>query len=216
VTKRARAGYPGGVYHVVNRATKGQLLFEDFGEYLTYLRILADSLEAHPIDLFEFSLMPNHIHLLLRPAQDPDMSAFMYDLTKRHALAVRRWRGDLGTGALYKGRYRPTLVQTDAYFYTAARYIVRNPVRAALAERARDWLWGSASRIPATQGVRLAPWPVPRPSQWDEYVNQPEPAAELAFVRRCVRTGTPLANPFAGLEDPAPVRVPTIVITDKS
>jgi putative transposase len=204
------------VYHVVNRATKGQLLFEDFGEYLTYLRLLAEALNAHPIDLFEFCLMPNHIHLLLRPAQDPNMSAFMYVLSKKHAIAVRRWRGNLGAGALYKGRYRPTLVQTDEYFYTAARYVIRNPVRAALAERPRDWLWGSASRIPGTQGVRLARWPVPRPPQWDEYVNQVEPAPELAFIRRCVRTGTPLTSPSTGLEDPAFVRVPTIVTTDKS
>ena len=215
MTKRPQAGYPGPVYHVVNRATKGQLLFEDFGEYLTFLRILAKVLDEHPVHLFAFSLMPNHLHLLLQPAEDRHLGPFMYDLTKTHAIAVRRWRGDLGAGALFKGRYRPSLVQTDAYFYTAARYVVRNPSRAGLVERPRDWLWGSASRIPETQGVRLAPWPVPRPERWDEYVNEVEPASELSFVRRCVRTGAPLANPFSDLEDPALVRVPSIVITDK-
>jgi putative transposase len=216
VTKRVRAGYSGPVYHVVNHATKGQLLYEDFGEYLTFVRILAQTLDRQPVDLFAFSLMPNHFHLLLRPAEDRHLSAFMYDLTKTHAIALRRWRGDLGAGAVYKGRYRPSLVQTDAYFYAAARYVERNPSRAGLAERPKDWLWGSASRIHEIQGVKLAPWPVPRPEQWEEFVNQVEPARELAFIRRCVRRGDPLADPMAGLEDPALVRVPRIVITDKS
>ena len=215
MTKRLKAGYPGAVYHVVNRAIQGQLLFEDFGQYLTYLRILGDTLKDHPVHLFEFSLMPNHVHLLIQPATDQHMSGFMYDLTKTHAIALRRSRGDVGAGAVYKGRYRPSLIQTDAYFYTAARYVVRNPSRAGLVERPKDWLWGSASRIPEIQGVKLAPWPLPRPEQWDEYVNQVEPARELEFIRRCVRRGDPVANPTLDASDPALVRVPRIIITDK-
>jgi putative transposase len=221
VTKRLRAGYPGPVYHVTNHAIKGQLLFQDFGEHLTFLRTLAWALGESPVVLFAFCLMPNHIHLLVQPAKDEDLSTFMYDLTKTYALAVRRWRGDVGAGAVFKGPFRRTLVDTETYFYTAARYIARNPVRAGLVERPKDYLWSSASRICAIQGVRLAPWPVPRPDGWDDFVNQPEPPRELDFVRKCVRHGKPLTRPSLDLEPPtdlartAIVRVGAIAIPDK-
>ena len=42
---RPSADHAGPTYHVVNRAAFGQLLYEDFGEYLAYVRLMAWALE---------------------------------------------------------------------------------------------------------------------------------------------------------------------------
>ena len=199
------AGHAGTIFHVVNRATRGQLLFEDFGEYLLFNRLLAWALGRTPIDLFAYCLMPNHWHLLLRPEASHDLSQFMYDLTKQHALELRRWRDNLGTGAVYQGRYRASPVHAETYFYRAARYVERNPVRANLSERADGWLWSSASRVGIIQGVRLAEWPEPRPKTWSDFVNEVESPEDLALIRKRTRRCEPIDDLEAELARPAAV-----------
>jgi len=41
----------------------------------------------------------------------------------------------------------------------------------------------------------LSPWPLPRPTDWLDIVNQPQTDAELEAVRRCVTRGCPLGGP---------------------
>jgi putative transposase len=194
---------PGSTFHVVNRATVGQLLFRDFGEYLVFLRILADVLKRAPVELFAYCLMPNHWHLLMRARNEDELARFMYAVTKAHAMALRRWRGNVGKGAVYQGRYRASVIHDDSYFYRAARYVERNPVRAGLAERVEEWLWSSASRIGEAQGVALAAWPVDRPPHWREFVNEVEPALDLDFIRLRTQQREALADPTADIEDVA-------------
>jgi len=47
------------------------------------------------------------------------------------------------TGALWDGRYRSCVIQSDRYLLTCYRYIELNPLRAALVERPEDFFWSS-------------------------------------------------------------------------
>jgi putative transposase len=211
---RPSADHAGPTYHVVNRAIFGQLLYQDFGEYLAYVRLMASILDGAPIDLFAFCLMPNHVHLLLRTPAEPDMSAFMHRLTMTHALRLRGWRGTRGRGAVYQSRFRASLVAEDSYFYRAVRYVERNPVRAKLVERVEDWMWSSASPVSMLQGIRLAPWPLPRPRDWKEYVNDLEPQRELDFMRLRAQRREPFADPAAEVEAPARRAKKPVAVSD--
>jgi putative transposase len=200
---RPSADHSSPTYHVVNRAVLGQLLYENFGEYLAYARLMAKVLERSPVELFAFCLMPNHVHLLLKTRAEADMSAFMQRLTMTHALRLRGWRGTRGRGAVYQGRFKASLVTTDSYFYRAVRYVERNPVRAGFVERVEDWMWSSASPIAMLQGIRLAPWPLPRPRDWQAYVNGVEPQGDLDFMRLRVQRRECIADPTAEVKTPA-------------
>jgi putative transposase len=205
----------GTTFHVVNRATHGELLYKDFGEYLSYLRLFACMLHRFPVDLFAFCLMPNHFHFLMRPATHAILIALMYELSKNHALGLRRWRGNEGRGAVYQGRYRASPVDSETYFYRAARYVERNPVRASLCERAEDWLWSSASRIGEIQGVLLSDWPVPRPENWLAFVNDVEPQQELDYIRRRTKRCELIAEPTTYIESLAISTGGRVAISDE-
>jgi putative transposase len=209
---RPTAGFAGATFHVVNRAIHRQLICRDFGEYLSFVHILRWSLHQSAVDLFAFSVMPNHFHLLVRPVGEKDLPIFMHRLQMTHALSLRRWRGTEGRGAVYQGRYRASRVHDESYFYRAARYVERNPVRAGLSERPDEWLWSSASPIAAVQGIRLATWPVPRPAGWTDFVNQVEPESDLAFIRRRFKRREPLIE--ADLEAATPATQPAGVAAD--
>jgi hypothetical protein len=58
------------------------------------------------------------------------------------------------SGHLFQGRYKAILVDRDSYFLELARYIVLNPVRAAMVKHPGQWAWSSYG---ATTGAAVAP-----------------------------------------------------------
>jgi hypothetical protein len=58
------------------------------------------------------------------------------------------------SGHVFQGRYKAILVDRDSYFLELARYIVLNPVRAAMVKHPNQWKWSSYG---ATSGSATAP-----------------------------------------------------------
>jgi putative transposase len=131
---------------------------------------------------------------VLWPERDGDLGAFMQKLTITH---VRNWqenRRRVGYGHLYQGRYKSFPLESDEHFYQVMRYVERNALRAGLVERAEDWRWSSLwRRVHGAADDRrwLSAWPLPRPRDWADLVNQPQTEAELEAIRRSVRRGQP-------------------------
>lgn len=184
------------VFHVLNRVVGRRTLFDKNADYAALERVLAETLHTHPMRICGYCLMPNHWHFVLWPERDGDLSAFMQHFTNTH---VKRWkehRHETGYGHLYQGRYKSFPVETEDYFYQVLRYVERNALRANLAERAEQWQWSSLGRPPREDPAFpiLAAWPLARPANWLELVNQPQSEAELAALRRCLNRGTPYGS----------------------
>lgn len=198
---RRVAGRAGHVFHVVNRAIEGQLLFRDFGEYLAFKHLLAKALRKVPIRLLGYCLMPNHWHFVLWPRTDLELTQFVQRLASTHARALRKWRGTERKGAVYQSRYSASRIDTERYFYVVMRYVERNAVRARLVDRAEDWPWSSASGAASIDdGVPLSPWPLARPRRWLAYVNQEEALSDLEFIRCRTKRNEPIAQPQVDAE----------------
>ncbi|HEX8520722.1 MAG TPA: transposase [Tepidisphaeraceae bacterium] len=178
--RRARSVAGGIIYHVLNRANARATLFDDEGEYDAFERVLAEALERTPVDLFSWCLMPNHWHLVLRPRRDRDLPEFMRWLTVTH---TQRWHAHhhtSGSGHLDQGRYKSFPVQEDLHFLIVCRYVERNALRANLVGRAENWRFSSLWRRHRGLGLGLlSEWPVERPEDWIQFVNEPHTATEL-------------------------------------
>ena len=104
--RQARRAPGGVIYHVLNRAAGRAELFADAGDYAAFVRVLARTLDAAPMRVCAYCLMPNHWHLVLWPEREDDLAWFMQKLTITH---VRRWaehRRRVGYGGVYQGRYK--------------------------------------------------------------------------------------------------------------
>jgi putative transposase len=143
--------------------------------------------------------MPNHWHFVVWPrrGRDDEVSEFFRWLTVTH---TQRWHAHhhtSGTGHLYQGRFKSFPIEQDEHFYTVARYVERNPVRAGLVARAEEWrhgsLWLRSQGSPEERAL-LAEWPLPLPRQWADHVNQPQTEAEAEAVRRSIVKGSPLGG----------------------
>jgi putative transposase len=180
----------GECYHVINRGNQKARVFHEAADYAAFLRYVREAQQRVELPLLAVCLMPNHIHLVVRPRGNADLAAWISWLFTTH---VRRHHRKYGTtGRLWQGRYKACHIQQDHHLLTVLRYVERNAVTAKLVGRAEDWAWGSLRwRVSGAQPIALAPAPVELPSWWVQFVNQPMTAAELKEVRECVRRQRP-------------------------
>ena len=100
------------------------------------------------------------------------------------------------SGRLWQGRYKSFLSQDDHYLLTLIRYVERNALRKHLVKRAEDWRWGSLRwRLDDRSPLALERPPLVLPSNWCEFVNLPQTAAELDAIRTCVNRERPFGDP---------------------
>jgi putative transposase len=179
------------VYHVLNRANARRTLFEDDGDYAAFERVLAQACERVSMRLLAYCVMPNHWHLVVWPRRDGELSRFMNWLTLTHTQRWHQHRHTVGDGHVYQGRFKSFPVETSEYLLTVCRYVERNPMRAGLVERAEQWRWSSAG----TRGsAPVHTWPVERPTDWLDWVNEGEPTEQLSAVRKSVTKGQPYGS----------------------
>jgi len=64
-------------------------------------------------------------------------------------------------------------------------------------EQAESWRWSSLRRVEREDKAFpiLSAWPLPRPTDWLQLVNQPQTEAEVEAVRCCVNRGRPFGDP---------------------
>jgi putative transposase len=188
-------GTGGLVFHVMNRGARRLELFQHADEYQLFLQAFAEAHERVAVDVFAYCLMPNHFHFILRPRRDGQLAEFMRLGTVTHSVRWHWRRGSSGGGCVYQGRYRAFPIQTDRYFLNACSYVEGNPLRSSLVSRAEEWPWSSLSaRSRNCDVLPLHEWPILRPANWAELVNQRHSADDLTRIRRSLLRGRPLGD----------------------
>jgi len=151
--------FAGECYHVLNRANRKSVVFHEHSDYFAFIKLMAKAQQRLKLPLLSACLMPNHVHLVVRPANAADIARWMHWLFTTHARHYHEKHGT--TGHVWQGRYKSFLVQDDHYLLTVIRYVERNALRAKLVSRAEDWRWGSLNwRLQRDSTLALAQPPL--------------------------------------------------------
>jgi putative transposase len=187
---------PGSIYHVFNRGALRQQLFQCDQDYAGFESLIKDTFSEIPIPIFTYELMPNHWHFVVQPTDRYQLSSFFQQLAGTHGKRFRAASQTIGDGHVYQDRFKSFPVESDGHFLAVCRYTERNAKRAKLVERAEDWRWGALwRRQHGSDDWLTSTWPVPRPDDWIDRVNEPLTASEMAAIRRCIVRGTPFGSP---------------------
>jgi putative transposase len=196
--RTARAAEGGMAYHVLNRGNGRMRIFHKAEDFAAFERVLAESLERYPVELFTYCLMSNHWHLVVRPKTDEALGRWMGWIGVTHVRRYHEHYHSRGGGHLYQGRFKSFPVAEDDYFLTLCRYVEANPSRAGLVRLAQEWrwsgLWRRANGQLCDDGLVLGDWPVERPRNWTARVNAALGDEQLDNVRKCVERGRPLGH----------------------
>ena len=128
------------VSHITQRAAGKELLFVEDSDYLSMLSLMKEICLRQEIELYAFCLMPNHIHLLLKPNQE-NLHEAMQNLFSWYARVFnKKYKRK---GHLFGGPYRQAVCLDDRYLLSVSLYIHTNPVRAGIVGDPRDYRWSS-------------------------------------------------------------------------
>src|ERR1700722_588556 len=134
MARLSRIVVPGLPHHVTQRGNRRQPLFTAPGDYAPYRDLLAERRQANGVACCAYCLMPNHVHLVLAPAEAGALSRTVGEAHRRFtAFANARARA---TGHLFQARFA-SFAMDDTHFPNALRYLAFNPVRAGLAASPR-------------------------------------------------------------------------------
>jgi putative transposase len=155
------------------------------------------------VQLHSYSLMTNHVHLVVNPADDTSRIArLMKELAECYARYLKRMEG--GTGTVWDGRYKSSPIETDEYLLCCSRYVELNPKRAGICVRPEHYRWSSYR---AKIGLCECEWldldpcylalgrtPQERQVAYREWVEAAIPDGELKLLRTAIRSGRPTGS----------------------
>lgn len=186
-----------GIYHILNRANRREIMFHKEEDYQAFEAVLDKALERCELLLYSYSVMPNHWHMVVSPQVDGEMGRFSQWLTLTHTQRYHAHYGTTGEGHLYQGRYKSFPVQDDDHFLTVSRYVERNPYAAGLCGRPDEWKHSSLWRWchgTAQQKSILSSWPIPRRRGWLDWVKASLTEREEQQLTRCIQRGCPFGD----------------------
>jgi len=183
-----------GLPHLVTQRGNGhaQTFFSD-ADYARYRDLLADSSREARVEVWAWVLMPNHVHLVLVPSDEDGLRRALAPVHRRYAGEVHARLKH--TGHFWQGRFGAVALDEE-HLAAAVRYIVLNPVRARLVDRASDWRWSNVHAHLSGQGDGItAVDPVlSRFPRFAEFVEAEGDEVALMRLRRAESIGRPLGD----------------------
>ncbi len=200
MARLARIVVPGLPHHVTQRGNRREAIFFEEGDHEIYLDLLAEQTLRAGVAVWAYCLMPNHVHLILKPTHGDDLGRAVGETHRRYTNFINargRW-----TGHLFQSRFA-SVVLDDLHLIRAVRYVSLNPVRARLVSRAEEWKWSSVqAHLSGVDDGVLTVRPVLDRIPYLKELLAVEMEDDFSELRRAEATGRPQGAPefVSGLE----------------
>jgi putative transposase len=142
--RKRRELLKGATYHVTSKINRDAMELGDEKIKKMLLGFIKKAKKKFRIKIWNFSLMDNHIHFLVKPLRSEEKGYSLSDMMQwLKCNFARAWNKLHGTtGHLWGERFFSKIVQDEEAFTAVDNYIDQNPVKAGLVEKAADWAFG--------------------------------------------------------------------------
>jgi len=132
----------GVIYHVTTVTADRAAYFRDFAAARCVVREMRGLHDGAILESLAWVLMPDHLHWLFRLGSQCNLGDAMKLFKARSAHQTNRVLGR--SGRVWQRAFYDHGVRRDEDLVATARYIVANPIRAGLVERAGMYPFGDA------------------------------------------------------------------------
>jgi putative transposase len=189
-----RCVLPGTPCHITQRGVDRRETFSSTTDRQTYIRLLRENRDDAGVSLLGWCLMTNHVHLIALPAREDSLSIFFRRVHGRYAQYYNACAGR--SGHLWQNRFFACVLAPD-HLWTALAYVERNPVRAGMVGRARDYPWSSAAAHITGQDehdlLDREWWHREGYAHWEQHLEQTPRQSDEA-LRACTYAGRPFGS----------------------
>jgi len=195
MARLARIVIPHIPYHVTQRGNRRERTFFEDADYKRYRTIIGEAAKRAGSEIWAYCLMPNHVHLIVVPADEDGLRRTFADGHRRYTGIINarhQW-----TGHLWQGRFG-AVAMDEAHLLAATRYVSLNPLRAGLVRRPEDWPWSSVrAHLERKDDVLVTVAPLlERYGDFKALLDQPSEVddAGWAELRKSESTGRPVGS----------------------
>ncbi len=191
MARMARLVVPGHPHHVTQRGVRRMDVFLQNSDYTDYLKLLSKSCKKAKTQVWAYCFMPNHIHLILVPADEDGLRAALGETHRKYTRMIN-FREDC-RGHLWQERFH-SFAMDESYLMACARYVELNPVKAGLVKHPQDWKWSSArAHLIKNDDDLVSVKPMlDRIPDWQTFLSGGVREAELKALHMHTKTGRPL------------------------
>jgi len=140
---KERNFYKNTYHHLYNRGANKSDIFFEKENYLYFLRRLQYYKSKYQIEILAYCLMPNHFHLLVKQQSDELLiSDFISSLLNSYVKSINKKFHKSGT--LFESKTKSKHIADEDYLIWVIKYILENPVKANIVQKAIDWEFSNA------------------------------------------------------------------------
>jgi putative transposase len=135
--RRARNFVDGGIYHITHRCHNREFLFKFAKHRDIYVETLYETSKRFGIDILDYIVTSNHVHLLLTAGNANDISQALQYL---HGSVARKYNiAKFREGSFWANRFYATRIQPGGHLGTCLFYIDLNMIRAGAVKHPLEW-----------------------------------------------------------------------------
>lgn len=175
----------GAAYYITCRGYAEDELFKEKRDYLMYIELLEKYRTEFNFKLFAYVLLPHHMHLLIEPNPEFEISDIMRSLNTAYSKYFNSTYGR--RGHLFRERFKACIVEKQRYLLSITSYMHRNPIRMGLVESldqyqySSSYLYNRASNV-AREEINEVTSHL-EGLNYHEYINNPQENGELLHKR---------------------------------
>jgi putative transposase len=130
----------GATYHVGAKINRDEMIFEYDEIKAMFMDVVKEAKKKYDFNLKNFTIMNNHIHFLIEPLKNANLSRIMQWILSVFAIhynAIHKLRGHV-----WMNRFWSRIIEDVAQLVKVFKYINENPVKAGLAKKSEDYKYG--------------------------------------------------------------------------
>ena len=140
-----RLNVESGIFHVTHRCHNKAHLLKFAKDRTAYRRKLRERLSQVDVQLYDYTITSNHVHLLLEAEDKSEVSSLMQRVAGEFASSYNRRKKR--TNAFWGDPFHATLVEDGRYFFECLLYVELNMVRCCAVSHPQEWRWGGYHEI---------------------------------------------------------------------
>ncbi len=132
---------PNHPHHIIHRGNNRRRLFSYPRDHRFFLSCLSHASERFGVPVHANTQMSNHVHLVVTPASQIELSSFVQSFAQRYA--QYRNRHYRASGKVFEERFKCFPIRDEDHMAVTTAYVELNPVRAGICRRAIDYRWST-------------------------------------------------------------------------
>jgi len=135
--RKPRKIIPGVKYHIIARANRGEMILKSKELKEMFLKIVQRSRVKYKFVIYNFCIMGNHFHIILKPLEGQNLSKIMQWILS--VFAVKYNKTFNFKGHVWYDRFKSKIINNIRQYVVTFLYIMQNPVRAELVKDPLDF-----------------------------------------------------------------------------